>query len=83
MLPPPSPHTHTTSQAEQPPGQVHLSEPSVRALLRALQPMRGQIPGDVGQLLKKVQEQVAALYVSLMPLLSVGGGPNGACSCKC
>lgn len=61
------------TQADQPPGQVQLAESSVRALLRALQPMRGQVPGDVGQLLKKVQEQVARLYPALTPLVSVSG----------
>uniref|UniRef100_A0A7S3VNL4 CCR4-NOT transcription complex subunit 1 n=1 Tax=Dunaliella tertiolecta TaxID=3047 RepID=A0A7S3VNL4_DUNTE len=55
---------------EQPPGQVPLAESSVRALLRALQPMRGQIPGDVGQLLKKVQEQVVRRFPALAPLVS-------------
>lgn len=58
-------------QLEQPPGQAPLAEGSVRALLRALQPMRGQIPGDVGQLLKKVQEQVTRRFPSLAPLVSV------------
>ena len=48
-----------------------LAESSVRALLRALQPMRGQIPGDVGQLLKKVQEAVVRRFPGLAPLVSV------------
>jgi len=64
-------HTHTHTQPEQPPGQAPLAEASVRALLRALQPMRGQIPGDVGQLLKKVQAQVARLFPTLTVLVSV------------
>jgi hypothetical protein len=33
--------------------------------------MRGQIPGDVGQLLKKVQAQVARLFPTLTVLVSV------------
>lgn len=36
--------------------------------------MRGQIPGDMGQLLKKVQEQVARTFPNLTLLVSVSGG---------
>ena len=53
---------------------MQLSEPLVRALLRALQPMRGQVPGELGELLRKVQDKVARLHPSLAPLLEVSPG---------
>jgi hypothetical protein len=53
---------------------MQLNEPLVCALLRALQPMRGQVPGELGQLLRKVQEKVSRLHPSLAPLVAVSAG---------
>lgn len=60
-----------TLQPDQPPGKPRLQEDSMRAYLRALAPMRGQMAGDLGQALKKVAGQVAKMYPALAQLVAV------------